>query len=990
MARSVGTDEENEKSPSLCSSSNSNDVKRKRVIRRASIEGGRPKVLLPDAHKEKISRRRSSSDGETPNKILISGIYGKKMARRRASLDEGSFDKLLPPVDVYQVSTDGFKKKMEKRSSTKQDALADNDLSFSDKSKKFYSPKKSAIAMHAVEDSDTHKSKKSNSRKKSDLEISGNGLPDTIRKKKRSSRKLSDVSGTETEDSNTHKSKKPSSLKKLDPEVFGSDITDLDGSKKSTSRKKSSRPKKTEKGLKDSLKLEKKKRSSVHAKESSSESSGEEFDSDRARRLSGVSKASSKTSRDVTFSQSTLVRLEKENSGKVIVEKESIPTVETQFPLEEGDQAVTTSTMARIKARRLGKQQSPPSLAEALASSTPLFNNSNDALSAAMGKLPDSKSGSDGSALRPSRFANKGRISFADESCDNGEPHLNNRSNAENDPLSPVVQTKPSIMKARFASQVNSSSGDLSRNSSSRRPASESEMSNKTSQTRSGVQRKISFTDPAAGNEQVDPERNEGNTSFVSSLVGTITKQHKQLRRSKMSMENQVYVPPKSRRKSIFQAMAHVMAGRTVELVMWTYGASFGKVMLFFLTFYVVNIFVWAGVMDLVDQTTSGGDCIHGDDAASLSGTARYELAFELSWSTFTTVGYGAVSPPGGETGCYAIRLICAFVAFTGVLFGSTTAAIMYSKLMRLLAQAHVTFSSTLCVQYGRGAEGGTVRYGQLNFRASLSVQAYKKLTATLLTEDSQRNGDSADESPAGSEDGYPVIEFRMMNDRANHEGSEIWDAQISAIVQLHKEQTGSSAGALKNDKVSGGGSTLDLEKKVYYPISLTPNTHPHFSRIWYARHVLNEESPLLKREVRDMIAADKKWDPDFNSWREIRDCLNPFISLRVTLSGTSAVSASTVFAEHVYEFDDVCVGWRFANMVYEKKVGIYNRSWWRRFGRPFGLTGEPVQAEGDEDNPDMKTKVDRALLHDIVPQPGGDFEPMEDDTDSVFHIFNI
>lgn len=64
--------------------------------------------------------------------------------------------------------------------------------------------------------------------------------------------------------------------------------------------------------------------------------------------------------------------------------------------------------------------------------------------------------------------------------------------------------------------------------------------------------------------------------------------------------------------------------------------------------------------------------------------------------------------------------------------------------------------------------------------------------------------------------------------------------------------------------------------------------------------------------------------------------------------------------------------------MVYEKKVGIYNRSWWRRFGRPFGLTGEPVQAEGDEDNPDMKTKVDRALLHDIVPQPGGDFEPME------------
>ncbi len=64
--------------------------------------------------------------------------------------------------------------------------------------------------------------------------------------------------------------------------------------------------------------------------------------------------------------------------------------------------------------------------------------------------------------------------------------------------------------------------------------------------------------------------------------------------------------------------------------------------------------------------------------------------------------------------------------------------------------------------------------------------------------------------------------------------------------------------------------------------------------------------------------------------------------------------------------------------MVYEKKVGIYNRSWWRRFGRPFGLPGESVPTEGQDDNPDMKTKVDRDLLHDIVPQPGGDFEPME------------
>ncbi|KAL7461187.1 hypothetical protein ACHAXS_001609 [Conticribra weissflogii] len=829
--------------------------------------------------------------------------------------------------------------------------------------------------------------------------------------------------------------------------LSGSSDLETDGAKKSkpklksksssssSSRKKSksSRSKKTSrKGLDDSLKLEKLKRSSQRTSESansnsnysgSDDTSGDEFESDlRARRLSGVSRTSSKSSsRDVTSalarSDSALVRWDDEDEdedkgkdrpaegelklkskselkSKWKSESESAPTLlpdesdATMTATATTSTSTSTSTMALIKARRMGKQPSPSSFSEPTGSSV----NSADALSAAMGKLPQSFTESGKTASDGSRPANKGRISFADEHVGDDEKETSasddRRRRSENDP-SPST-AKPSILKTRFSGQVNSSPSPSSGTSSRPPLPSESETTsfNKSSLTRTKVQRKTSFSDPAAAAAS-DTERNnrdrdrehELTTSLVSSLVGTITKRHKQLRRSKMSMENQIYVPPKSRRKSIFQAMAHVMAGRTVELVMWTYGASFGKVMLFFLAFYVVNIFVWAGVIDLVDQTMSGGDCIHGDDAASLTATARYELAFELSWSTFTTVGYGAVSPPGGETGCYAIRLVCAFVAFMGILFGSTTAAIMYSKLMRLIAQAHVTFSSTLCVQYGKGAEGGTVRYGQLNFRASLSVQAYnKKLEAALLANGSETNGGkhTADDTPAGSEAGYPVIEFRMMNDRANHEGSEIWDAQISAIVQLHKEQTGTSAGALKNDKVSGGGSTLDLEKKVYYPITLSPNTHPHFSRIWYARHVLNEESPLLKREVRDMIAAEKQWDPDFNSWREIRDCLNPFISLRVTLSGTSAVSASTVFAEHVYEFDDVCVGWRFANMVYEKKVGIYNRSWWRRFGRPFGLPGESVPTEGQDDNPDMKTKVDRDLLHDIVPQPGGDFEPME------------
>ncbi|KAK1737870.1 putative inward rectifier potassium channel [Skeletonema marinoi] len=292
----------------------------------------------------------------------------------------------------------------------------------------------------------------------------------------------------------------------------------------------------------------------------------------------------------------------------------------------------------------------------------------------------------------------------------------------------------------------------------------------------------------------------------------------------------------------------------------------------------------------------------------------------------------------------------------------------MYSKLMRLLAKAHVTFSSTLCVQFGRGNEGSTVRFGQFNFRASVApAMAMKSISMEDLLNDSDEDTNKREDPLSTSDEGFPVIEFRMVNDRANHEGSEIWDAQIRGIIQLKKDVNPSNK---PNAKATGGESTLDLDKKAYYQFALTPDSHPHFSRIWYARHVLNAESPLLKREIRDMIVQEGgKWDKDFNTASEIRQCLNEFISLRITLSGTSAVSANTVFAEHVYEYEDVVVGWRFANMVYEKEP---KRKLLRRLF-PFGR-GEAAEVKG---NCETFTKVDKALIHDIVPQPGDDYEDL-------------
>jgi len=55
--------------------------------------------------------------------------------------------------------------------------------------------------------------------------------------------------------------------------------------------------------------------------------------------------------------------------------------------------------------------------------------------------------------------------------------------------------------------------------------------------------------------------------------------------------------------------------------------------------------------------------------------------------------------------------------------------------------------------------------------------------------------------------------------------------------------------------------------------------------------------------------------------------------------------------------------------MVYEKnpKSGLWNRLF--SFGRD---SGDATEVKG---NSDTITKVDKALIHDIVPQPGDDYE---------------
>ena len=347
-----------------------------------------------------------------------------------------------------------------------------------------------------------------------------------------------------------------------------------------------------------------------------------------------------------------------------------------RFAAKKRDVSFSGSTIQRIRDRGMGQGtgQSGPTNTEsvldaALGSASSSETKTSFSMDAVMGKLPQSSADNgSSSALRPSKYGGGRGISFAEEPENDDKPKFKvsptfqiNGSTHDNSPdkIAPKASSEQPRRKSFRTADTNSEDtvsfappipGKPTRSSMSdsendaRFSSARSESNLKSSLTRPGIQRRNSMNSmpsslTAADDIKAENISNVKHNSLVGSVVSSMTSNEKQLRRTKMSMANQIYVPPKSRRKSIFQAVAHIMAGRTVELVMWTYGASFGKVMLFFLTFYVFNIFMWAGVMDLVDQATNGGYCIHGSDAAGMSRIERYELAFELSWSTFTTVG---------------------------------------------------------------------------------------------------------------------------------------------------------------------------------------------------------------------------------------------------------------------------------------------------------------------------------------------------------------
>ena len=137
------------------------------------------------------------------------------------------------------------------------------------------------------------------------------------------------------------------------------------------------------------------------------------------------------------------------------------------------------------------------------------------------------------------------------------------------------------------------------------------------------------------------------------------------------------------------------------------------------------------------------------------------------------------------------------------------------------------------------------------------------------------------------------------------------------------------------------------VNKQLFSKMFIEAGEHPFFKRVWLARHVLDGSSPLLKPAVRHHIRrGGGAWPSRLNSYAAIRSSLQ-FNQILVSLNGVSNISASEVYAQKIYDFCDVNIGYEFVNILCKDGEG--------------------------------RLMVDTDLINDVRQQHGGGGEPLID-----------
>lgn len=298
-------------------------------------------------------------------------------------------------------------------------------------------------------------------------------------------------------------------------------------------------------------------------------------------------------------------------------------------------------------------------------------------------------------------------------------------------------------------------------------------------------------------------------------------------------------------------------------------------------------LIVWAGTADCVDAFD-----------ASFDFAQTYSAAWTLSWTTFTTVGYGNIYPSINST-CAGINFVCMFNAFLGVLYASFCGAILFGKVSVIYSRAGVTFSAGCVLRYGDGVDDNDDDH---DYEESSVQDISDHALSTEIT--------PVPPSPRGKRFPFPFISFRVVNEYTNYIGGTIMNLSINVAAAVERKDE------IKVDSLSG--KKQYVPRRRFHNLDVDPSSVSHFDRVLYVRHKLDSKSPLITAETRKAIKKNgNHWPTHLNNPKDLKACIE-FAQIYVSLEGVSEDSKSSVYSKMAYEKDDIKIGYKFMDMTYK------------------------------------------------------------------------
>ena len=251
------------------------------------------------------------------------------------------------------------------------------------------------------------------------------------------------------------------------------------------------------------------------------------------------------------------------------------------------------------------------------------------------------------------------------------------------------------------------------------------------------------------------------------------------------------------------------------KYINWTFHGTFTEVFMTFLAIYMGIMLLFAYFLLLAGNAQPACIVTSGEPFGANSDVdaTRFSDAFALSWTTFTTVGYGMIytsvggdfhpNGPDGELAtepaqCTWVVFLCTAEAFLGLLYAGMCAAILFGKVNRVQSHANIIFSNSVCLQYEEVEEDDDYDImeddeeddddsgGKLNISA-ISNRSAKSAISGGIDEESPLVVDTT----LGTNDGdafidqfhgCPILKFQVVNEFCNEEGSEIVDAIMKVV----------------------------------------------------------------------------------------------------------------------------------------------------------------------------------------------------------------